>query len=72
MNSQLPLSALTLVEIIELKWLLAAEGIRVHVERLQEDAAYARRALDQAAASPNAGLRATAQRLRLRLGLPAD
>jgi len=72
MNSQLPLSALTLVEIIELKWLLAAEGIRVHVERLQEDAAYARRALDQAAASRNAGLRATAQRLRLRLGLPAD
>ena len=39
-----------LVEIIELKWLLAGEGIHIHVERLQNDPAYACRALDTAAA----------------------
>ncbi len=62
--------ALPLVEIIELKWLLAGEGIHLHVERLQRDAAYALRALDQAAASASPTLRATALRLRNRL-LPA-
>lgn len=56
-----------LVEIIELKWLLAGEGIHIHVERLQKDAAYALRALDQAAASASPTLRATALRLRGRL-----
>lgn len=59
--------ALPLVEIIELKWLLAGEGIHIHVERLQRDAAYALRALDQAAASASPTLRATALRLRGRL-----
>ena len=62
--------ALPLVEIIELKWLLAGEGIHIHVERLQRDPAYALRALDQAAASASPTLRATALRLRSRL-LPA-
>ena len=56
-----------LVEIIELKWLLAGEGIHIHVERLQNDPAYACRALDTAAASANPALRATALRLRIRL-----
>ena len=59
--------ALLLVEIIELKWLLAGEGIRLHVERVQRDADYALRALDQAAASASPTLRATALRLRGRL-----
>lgn len=59
--------SLPLVEIIELKWLLAGEGIHIHVERLQRDAAYALRALDQAAASASPTLRATALRLRGRL-----
>ena len=59
--------ALALVEIIELKWLLAGEGIHIHVERLQKDPAYALRALDQAAASASPTLRATALRLRSRL-----
>ena len=59
--------ALPLVEIIELKWLLAGEGIHIHVERLQSDAAYALRALDQAAASASPTLRAMALRLRSRL-----
>ena len=43
-----------LVEIIELKWLLAGEGFHVHVERLQTDRDYARQALHRAQASPNA------------------
>ena len=59
-----------LVEIIELKWLLAGEGVHLHVERLQSDREYARLALERAAASPNASLREMAARLRARLGIP--
>ena len=58
-----------LVEIIELKWLLAGEGFHVHVERLQTDRDYARQALHRAEASPNAALRETAARLRNKLRL---
>jgi hypothetical protein len=64
-----PDAALTLVEIIELKWLLAGEGVRLHVERLQNDPAYAERALQQALDSSHPLLRATATRLKARLGL---
>lgn len=63
-------AVLPLVQIIELKWLLAGEGIHLHVERLQKDADYARRALDEAAASASPALRAVAMRLRSRL-IPA-
>lgn len=59
---------LPLVQIIELKWLLAGEGIHIHVGRLQQDLNYARLALDQAAASANPCVRAMATRLRN--GLP--
>ena len=65
-------STLPLVEIIELKWLLAGEGIYIHVEKLQMDAAYAHRALDQASASASPTLRAAARRLRTRLAPGAD
>jgi hypothetical protein len=58
---------LPLVQIIELKWLLAGEGIHIHVGRLQQDASYARQALDQAAASENPCVRAMASRLRASL-----
>ena len=58
-----------LVEIIELKWLLAGEGFHLHVERLQADREYARQVLHRAAASPNAALRETAARLRGKLNL---
>ncbi len=61
--------SLALVEIIELKWLLAGEGFRLHVERLQTDRDYARQVLHRAELSPNAALRETAARLRARLGL---
>ena len=63
--------ALLLVEIIELKWLLAGYGIRLHVERLQSDREYARGVLDQAVATRNATVRAAAERLRCGLGLNA-
>jgi len=58
---------LELVEIIDLKWMLAHEGHRVHVERLQADGAYALEVLGLAARSPNAALRAAAARLGARL-----
>jgi hypothetical protein len=61
---------LPLVKIIELKWLLAGEGVHIHVERLQRDAAYARHTLGQAAASPSPALRTAALRLLSRLGPP--
>lgn len=61
--------ALWLVEIIELKWLLAGHGIRLHVEHLQTDREYARRLFAQAMATPNPALRAAAERLRCGLGL---
>jgi hypothetical protein len=59
--------ALPLVKIIELKWLLAGEGVHIHVERLQRDVDYARETLDQAALSPSPALRAAAKQLRSRL-----
>jgi hypothetical protein len=56
-----------LVEIIELKWLLAGEGVYIHVERLMSDASYARQALARAATSNSPTLRAVAARLEGRL-----
>jgi hypothetical protein len=61
-----------LVEVIELKWLLIGEGLHLHVEHMLSDPEYARRALDQAAASASPSLRAAAARVRARLGLSAD
>lgn len=58
---------LSLVDVIDLKWLLAREGVHLHVEKLQADAAYARRLLECAAASPNAALRAAAQKVTRQL-----
>ena len=61
--------ALELADIIDFKWLAAADGLRVHVERLQSDPAYARDCLDRAADSPREPVRRAAQRLRRQLGL---
>jgi hypothetical protein len=60
---------LPLVEIIDFKWLMAGDGHRVHVERLQADRAYADQCLALGAASNTAALRDTAQRLAATLGL---
>ena len=60
-------SVLRLVEIVELKWLLAGEGLHIHVERLQSDPSYARECLGAAERSDNAAVRQVAQKLRARI-----
>ena len=59
--------ALKLVDIVDLKWMLAGEGLHVHVERLQTDPAYASQCLGVAERSCNPTLRQLAASLRLRL-----
>ena len=61
---------LQLVEIIDFKWLMAGDGHRVHVERLQADRTYAGQCLALRAASPTPALRDAAQRLAATLDLP--
>lgn len=56
-----------LVDIVELKWLLAAEGLHVHVERLQSDPAYAGECLRAAEQSRNPAVRRVVGKLRSRL-----
>ena len=63
--------ALELVDIIDFKWLMAKDGLHVHVERLQTDPAYALECLAKAATSPREAVQAAARRLRQRLGLDA-
>lgn len=63
-------AGVALVDIIDFKWLMAHEGHAVHVERLQQDADYARQCLALADASPTAALRRVSAGLRLVL-LPA-
>ncbi len=65
MNAFIPAErrGFSLVDVIDLKWLLAGEGIHLHVERLQSDPAYAAEVLAQAAASSNVALRAAAAKL---------
>lgn len=64
--------ALQLVDIIDFKWLLARDGMHVHVERLQSDPLYLRECLAQAAQSPRDAVRAAALRLSKLLGLASD
>ena len=59
--------ALQLVDIVELKWMLAGEGLHVHVERLQTDPGYARECLLAAERSGNATVRQVASKLRARI-----
>lgn len=67
-----PARALSLVEIIDFKWLMAGDGHRVHVERLQGDPAYACACLQQGATSTIPALRECARRLAgvLHIALP--
>lgn len=58
---------LPLVDIIQLKWLLAGVGIHIHVERLTNDPAYALQALTEAEQCSSAAARLAATRLRQRL-----
>ncbi len=52
-----------LIEWIDFKWLMAGEGHRVSIERLQDDASYANSCLALASASRSATLRWAAARL---------
>lgn len=61
---------LSLVDIIDFKWLMAGDGHRVHVERLQTDRDYAGRCLAHGAASRTPALRDAARRLATALNLP--
>jgi hypothetical protein len=60
-----------LVDIVHLKWMLAGEGLHVHVERLQNDPAYAADCLSAAERSTNATVRRAASSLRARLNKAA-
>jgi len=64
MNAAFPAATIPLLDIVDLKWLLAREGIRLHVERLQLDAGYAAALLDHAEQSGSEALRDAARRVR--------
>ncbi len=55
--------AADLLEWVDFKWLMAAEGHAVHLERLQSDRDYARRCLALGVASRCATLRERSRRL---------
>lgn len=60
---------LELVDIVDFKWLMASDGLRVNVERLQTDRDYAAECFARASLSRCEPLRHAALRLRTRLGL---
>jgi len=61
--------AVSLVDIIDFKWLMAGRGHGVHVERMQSDPAYARQCLLCGAMSATPMLRETARRLARTMGI---
>ena len=63
------LRAVSLIEIIDFKWLMAGDGHRVHVEHLQTDRDYACACLALASGSRVKALRDTAARLAVALGV---
>lgn len=67
LSSPIEHTVLQLVDIVELKWMLAGEGLHVHVEKLQADPDYAHKCLLAAERSSNATLRQVASRLRAQL-----
>ena len=66
-----PPPAPELIEFIDFKWLMAAEGHRIDLGRLQSETAYARACLALAVGSTSATLRQAAGRLARSLGLDA-
>ena len=63
-----PTPAPELIEFIDFKWLMAAEGHRIDLGRLQSESAYARGCLALAGGSTSATLRQAAARLARSLG----
>lgn len=60
--------AVSLVDLIDFKWLMTAEGMAVNVDRLRRDDTYAREVFAAADASGNETLRRIATELQRRLG----
>jgi hypothetical protein len=69
MTDETTAPACELLDVIDLKWLLAGDGHRVHVERLLTEADYARSCLVWANASPKPATRAAAQRIARNMGV---
>lgn len=59
-----PGTDLSLVDVVQLKWLLSAEGVHLHVERMLAEPPYAHEMLDRAEASTHPMVRALARQLR--------
>ena len=49
--TQVPHQMYSLLEVVQLKWLLAGEGVHLHVERLMSDPVYAEQALQREVAA---------------------
>ncbi len=68
MNSREATSAPRLIDWVDFKWLMATEGCRVDVDRLQCDPGYAERCVALALASPSGLLRRLALKLQRQSG----
>lgn len=60
---------LSLIEIIDFKWLMGGLGHGVHVERLQKDRDYARQCLLCGAKADAPALRSSARRIARAMGI---
>ena len=74
MNATEPLQGQTmnLLDIIDLKWLMARDGHHVHVERLQRDPVYARECLSKAACSTQDAVQMAGKRLWVSCGFAGE
>lgn len=61
--------AIGLVDLVDFKWLMTAQGLAINVERLKREPAYALEVFAAAEASGNEVLRRIAAQLRQRLAL---
>lgn len=68
MNSREATSAPSLLDWVDFKWLMATQGCRVDVDRLQCDRDYAEHCVALALASPSGLLRRLAARLQRQSG----
>lgn len=62
-----PAGEVALVDLVDFKWLMTAEGLAINLDRLRGDAAYARQVFSAADASGNTTLRRISAELQQRL-----
>lgn len=60
---------ISLVDIVDFKWLMAGDGHKVHIQRLQAEPEYARQCLLHGAFSRVPALRDAARRLAATMGI---